>query len=300
MEPIARKQRTEDEDTHCRLRHGLNTDCLARIFQYLDSVDLYTVGEMNVVFNEIIKDFVIPKHTVDFEQIFNEDIAEQFFQRYGTKIQKFLFANPPVTQKHLQLNQFNQFNELNQLIAEHCSIDQLRDVSIYLFGKNQPGHFDLENSDIAELEGDIHARDEKEIINFPSHYSRVEKFIFLWMGLKSMRITLSLTERLLSLSLSNVRLDPNFDWTKFMNLTKLELRDVRGINADKFIEILRRRPNLERFGHCESFEDSTDDALGTYCDDKIRIFHIEDIDPENRNFYHFIPKFKNQRTHYCC
>lgn len=132
---MAREQRTEDEDVNCRLRHGLNTDCLARIFQYLDSEDLYTVGEMNVFYNQIIKDLVIPEHTVVFEEIFNRDIAEQFFQRYGTKIQYLFFAQLPDTQKkHIPFNQFNQFN---QLITQHCSIDQLRDVFICVHETNQ-------------------------------------------------------------------------------------------------------------------------------------------------------------------
>lgn len=51
----------EDIDANCRLRNGLNVHCLAHIFQYLDSADLYTLGEMAKAYKHIINEFVIRK-----------------------------------------------------------------------------------------------------------------------------------------------------------------------------------------------------------------------------------------------
>lgn len=88
MEPTTNQQNTEDKDVNCRLRHGLNVHCLANIFQHLDTQNLHTVGEMNVVHNQIIKDLVIRRHCVHADELIERDIAEQFFQKYGTKIQQ--------------------------------------------------------------------------------------------------------------------------------------------------------------------------------------------------------------------
>lgn len=304
---MAKKQRIENQDRNCRLRHGLNANCLARIFQYLDIMDLYTVGEMNVVYNQIIKDLVIPKHDVNLTQLFSRNIANPFIERYGTKIRKFYFINDNKDEFET-LNQ--QLNHLNQLVTQHCSIDQLRDVTFFLWEANQLNNIDFENIDVDGLRRLFLGGEEEEIINFPSYFQRVERFWFSWNGLKKMRITVSLTECLRHLHLGEVILDPKFDWIKLVNLTELSLLQVRGINSDNFIEFLRQRPNLEVFVHNNSFENSTVqnifDAMGTYCGDKVRSFSNQDNVLDRQDYYNFLSKFKKLKNvnlntiHMCC
>lgn len=277
MEPPTKK----DKDVNCRLRHGLNANCLERIFQYLNSVDLYRVGEMNLFYNQIIEDLVIPKHTVNFEPLLNLNIAEPFFEKYGKKIENIEYSddNKPEFQQIIRLN------HLNQLITQHCSIDQLKDISIFLgWGINS------EHTDSPEY------LNQESIIDFQSNLKRIKKFIFSAYPSNTMRLTVKLTESLRYLQMKDVNLDPNFDWTQLANLTELHLVCVRGIIADNFIELLRQRPKLEVFLHRNSFEDSTVqnifDMLGTYCGEKIRIFKNYDNVCEKRHFYNFISKFK--------
>lgn len=89
MEPSTSQQRTKDKDVNSRLRYGLNTKCLAHIFRYLDSVDLYIVSGMNDFYKQIINELVIPNHSVKFFQLFEKGISgAQVFERFGTRIQK--------------------------------------------------------------------------------------------------------------------------------------------------------------------------------------------------------------------
>lgn len=106
-----------------------------------------------------------------------------------------------------------------------------------------------------------------------------------------------------------MNLDPNFDCTKLVNLTELDLLIVRGINADKFIQFLRR-PSLENFRNYTSFENSTAEKIfyttGTYCGEKICQF-VNNNNEVLENFsYKFISNFKNLKKaklsakHICC
>lgn len=104
MSIAPKRIKLEDKDANCRLRHELNVHCLAHIFQYLNSADLYRVGGMNEFYNGIINDLVIPKHKVDFGQLCRQGITiPEMFERYGTKIQWiiFLYQNAKSTINHL-------------------------------------------------------------------------------------------------------------------------------------------------------------------------------------------------------
>lgn len=46
----------KDKDANCRLRHGLNFFCLAKVSQHLDGAELYTVGRMNEFYKGIIRE----------------------------------------------------------------------------------------------------------------------------------------------------------------------------------------------------------------------------------------------------
>lgn len=84
MESSTSQQHTKDIDANCRLRHGLNIKCLAQIFQYLDSIDLYTVSGMNNFYKKIINDLVIPNHVVDFYELFKQGICGSLvFERFA-------------------------------------------------------------------------------------------------------------------------------------------------------------------------------------------------------------------------
>lgn len=266
----------EDKDVNCRLRHGLNVHCLAIIFQYLDnSVDLYTVGGMNDIYKQIINDFVIPKHTIDFYELYKKGIIiSQVFERYGTKIKRFSFTNtfslteyPENTTTRCLLQSINQF----------CTADQFKMVKI------------------------IYKCNLSEHVVLPIQFQKVEKFEFSGCSdtyFLSELLTVQFSESLRYLRLEFITLDTNFDWSKLKNLNQLYLKSVRGINKRNFIDFLHHRPNLEVFHHDKhTFEDSTQDilnAMAEYCGDRIQEYS-DVISRERRvqNPYNFISKLKN-------
>lgn len=90
MERVNKKHK--DLDWNCRLRHGLNVDCLAHIFQYENSSDLYRTCEMNGFYRQIINELVIPKHEVNFNDLDKRHITpSQIFEKYGSNIKKINF-----------------------------------------------------------------------------------------------------------------------------------------------------------------------------------------------------------------
>lgn len=86
----------------------------------------------------------------------------------------------------------------------------------------------------------------QEPIKLPAQFRKVET-----LRLYKIKLTEHFLESVRYLTLSGIKLDPNFDWTKLTNLTKLYLNHVNIIKRN-FIEFLRQRPKLESFSHDQS------------------------------------------------
>lgn len=269
--PNPKRGKFEDKDENCRLRYGLNVHCLAEIFQYLNSDDLYTVGEMNEFYRQIINDLVISKHEVDFNKLFERYIKiSKMFDRYGTKIRKFYFSD---------YENNNGIHKLVQLITKYCAIDQLKSVRMNC----------------------------QSLVNLPIQFKNIELFDYTGKAeifLYEPHLYVPLSESLRYLRLANINLDPNFDWTKLKNLTQLYLKDVYEINEENFIEFLKLRPKLEAFQHDGfTFEDSTANIckmMAKYCGNHIQYYSGEllpvqddSLDGPVRDLYGFLSGFKN-------
>lgn len=207
----------EAKDANCRLRHRLNVDCLAEIFQYLDSADLYRVGEMNEFYKQIIDVLVIRKHGITVDNLHDRgtSIAE-VFERYGTNIRKINFKHSPDDYAHT-------VEKFLQSIAKYCATDQLKSATIKF-----------------QFQDNIH-------MTLPIQFRNVKMLEIYGWGRKYLSAQMS--ECLQHLRLERVKLDPNFDWTQLKSLRKLYLKGVSQINAQNFIALLRYRPNLEVFHH---------------------------------------------------
>lgn len=267
----------EDKDANCRLRHGLNIHCLAHIFQYLNSVDLYTVGEMNGFYKQIINDLVISKHEFDFDKLYQRRITiSQVFKRYGKQIRKFNF---------IDRNEKQTIEQLIKSINRYCATDQLKSAVIVC----------------------------SRSVFLPTQFRKVEKLAFSGGG----QLLAQLSGSLRRLRLDDIDLDPNFSWKKLINLREIYLSDVRGIKPQRFIHFLQQRPNLAIFHHDRySFKDSTRDVcerLAQYCGNHVREYsgvmptNQEDGDGEasEGNMFDFISGLKNLKkicltTHQIC
>lgn len=263
----------KDQDVNCRLRYGLNVHCLAEIFQYLDSVDLNTLAEMNEFYHHTINDLIIPKHTVNLNRLYDRGISmAKVFKRFGTKIRKFRFEEHLCDTEH-------SIKRLCELIRKHCAIDQLKCVEITC-------NFDQT----------------AESIQMPIQFRNVEKFKFKG-GFKSLMGQLFESVRYLHLSYTN--LGANFDWTKLKNLKHLYLNKVHGINVPNFIELFRLGPKIEIFKHynLHNFPDgSIHDvcaAMAKYCGNDIREYHGMIYPKEPMlplNLYGFLSGFRNVKN----
>lgn len=267
----------DQNDENCRLRNGLNVHCLAHIFQYLHTPDLFVLGGMNDYYKEIINNLVISKHQANFVRLFNQNISvEEIFERYGTKIQNFFFVDRRAT---------NTIDQLVQCAEQYCSIDQLKIVKIYC------GFYG-------------------EFKDLPIQFKNVKHLEF--NGFRQGEISMQLSDSLQYLNLSYVNLNSSFDWTQLKSLKELYLDSVNGIEADKFIDLICQRPKLEVFHHSNTFGDFTQDvcdAMGKYCGNYIRdysgAFDYPTFGAPTNHVYDFISGFKNVKkihlvTHQFC
>lgn len=109
-------------------------------------------------------------------------------------------------------------------------------------------------------------------------FQKVEKFTFHeYYDDKDdqSQLPLQFSESLRYLSLRNINLNSNFDWTQL----KRYLKRVNGINVQNFIEFLHQRPNLEVFHHDENvFKGSTQficETMSEYSGNQILIYSGE-------------------------
>lgn len=270
----SKKTKSTNGNKNCRLRHGLNFDCLAHIFQYLDSRDLNTLGAMSHTYKCIIRDLVIPKHEIRLSGLSERQTILKIFRRYGSKMQKLYFNDSN--------NAFN-VKDLAKSIQQFCPTDQLKCVQIYCRVN----------------------RVDNKIVHLPSHFQKVTKFVF--HGANRRLLSIDLSECLCHLDLAEIDLKPKFNWTKFQNLKELHLKLVFGINVKKFIEFLQQKPNLEVFHHDQfAFGNATQkvcEAVAKYCGNYIRDYAGEMCPAQNT--HNFISGFKSLKkvcltTYHAC
>lgn len=100
------------ENANCRLRHGLNVQCLGHIFQNLSCLDTYEIGEINEFYKEIIHDLVISKCEINHDSLSGAGIRiSKIFERYGTKIENIIFDD---------INEVHAIQKLIQSIIQYC------------------------------------------------------------------------------------------------------------------------------------------------------------------------------------
>lgn len=114
-----------------------------------------------------------------------------------------------------------------------------------------------------------------------------------------LRLPIRLSESLQNLVLKNIDLLPSFDWTELINLTKIDIINVRKFNKQNFIEFIRRRPRLKHFYLYSPLDDGIGkeigEALGKYCGDQIQYFSYQNNNnsgTRNEHFYNFLSELK--------
>lgn len=222
MNPGTSTQSTIDLDADNRPRHGLNPHCLAHIFQFVDTKDLWTLyGGMNNHFKEVINDWLLQNYKIQIIETEHPMNLTELFERHGKYIQKFAF-----------ISDYAKMGNILQQIDQHCAVDQFK-------------HTELEI--LTEISFDILYNQLDQLINFPIHHFRkVETFWLKGVFPMLTRASLPQFESLRVLNLCQVEFVKDFDWTALKNVIELDLVQVVGINVDNFFQYIRQEPELQR------------------------------------------------------
>lgn len=117
-----------EQDKNCRLRNGLNMDCLVEIFEKLETDDLIRLGTMSSYYKQIINDHVIRKHLVTLFSYRSSKTPSEYsskyaplFEMYGKRITKLRFVGYSTC-----------LTGLFDLIIQYCSTDQLISIDLQL------------------------------------------------------------------------------------------------------------------------------------------------------------------------
>lgn len=271
----------ESADTNCRLRNGLNVNCLVEIFQYLDTDELFTLGTMNSFYKGIINDYIMRGHLVILRSYGNSQAMpeylsrySEFFEMFGKKITRISFAGNAAC-----------LDGLFDFIIRYCARDQLKEIDIWYYDTYHAASFDIIQQYFRTME--IFTLDCAETA-----------FQLNFMPLLQSCNALRSLKLVVHGNISSI-----FDWAGMLNLRKLEL--VFGqISESTFIEFLQKRPKLQHFVSNLTFDriDTVGHALAKYCGNQMRDFSYFH---RNLNYvsmgelmarYDFLSKFTNLKS----
>lgn len=72
----------------CRLRHGLNDDCLCEIFKYLDVHSLIQLCKLDVYYKNLILQSIIGKKLIEFKPLQKCWTMYKIFREFGKSMRK--------------------------------------------------------------------------------------------------------------------------------------------------------------------------------------------------------------------
>lgn len=259
-----------DENKMCRLKHGLNVDCLIYIFKCLNTDDLFSLCNVDVYFKEIIKNYVIPKCKLVFDARQNRSNGE-LFELFEGKIR--------------QISYFNNCNiaEFIRKMAKYCP-DGLKELEI-----NNIPRIGLEksinclNKSIKRFQATGHCLRDLERLTLRSRPQ--EKILYdILFG----HIEIPVIKEL--------------NWISLLNLKELHLIHLQNIDEECLIEFFCQRPKLEHFVNELSIVNmkKIGEVMTEYCADQIQIFRDQGSyafgyihESTIRTRYDFLSKFKN-------
>lgn len=115
------KDDTESRLANCRLRHGLNEDCLCEVFIYLGVYDLIQLCELDIYFQNLITKWVIGKKLVNFTKMDPCWTTNKIFQVFGKSMRKIKIAEE---------NTLGCFERFLNFVTQYCSIGGLTHIEL--------------------------------------------------------------------------------------------------------------------------------------------------------------------------
>lgn len=252
-----------DPDGNCRLRHGLNADCLAKIFSYLEVSTLMDLAEMNDYYRQIIHDFVIHKKRAEFSEV-SEYNHLTYFRFFGQRLKRFHFMGGQMEFYEL-LEQLLRFSAENQIISADFNFwcSEFEEYNWFLVVRAMQHFQNVERATICGEKDDICSRFIRDVVSIllrnSNHLQKLKLEHLKWGN--------------------DIRI---FHWDQMTNLTDLELVDVN-VETGAILNYIQRRPRLERFVNRASIENNAMEEIGAalaeYCKETIHTF--SDINNES-------------------
>lgn len=121
----------------CRLRMGLNDDCLIAIFEYLEPKDLMNVSSMDLHFEKLTR-IVVPRKWIFLKSIIHT--RSSFFKKFGNEVRKLNISgarepNEECKGKYTGMNadttRWLNVQWLSKLRELHMTIQKKNDVLLF-------------------------------------------------------------------------------------------------------------------------------------------------------------------------
>lgn len=267
----------------CRLRHGLNIDCLCEVFKFLDVYDLIQLCNFDIYFQTLIKKWVIGKKLVNFTKMDPCWTTDKIFKTFGETMRNIRIG---------QENTLGSFEHFLNFVIKYCTIGGLTNVDLRFSTPKA-------SNTVMEQSMPYFSNLRKLVLN--DNYSRVSYDTFL-AGISTT------AKRLTHLTLEGVNVTGEWLVNGLMNnlrefrLNTSKRRDM-SIDITDLCTFLRSQPNLELFSYVGD-DDITDVAetmaeyctkLKTYVDFQLGNPHdrrMPSITAQMMHRYSFIRKFK--------
>lgn len=105
----------------CRLRHGLNEDCLCKIFNYLGVYDLIQLCELDIYYQNLIAKYIIGKKLINFTKMDPCWTTNKIFQVFGKTMRKIKIAEE---------NTLGCFERFLNFVIQNCSVGTLTEIEL--------------------------------------------------------------------------------------------------------------------------------------------------------------------------
>lgn len=272
--PVEAAGLDRDKDADCRLRHGLNPDCLEEIFKYLDQSDMLALSKMNSHYKEIIVDRIIPLIQLNLTESCAQN--KQLMAEFGASVKSIKFKGDR-----------KAFELLMTLINDYCNVNQLKKLDIITCKDKR-----IDSSNCCH----------PDLVNRTQKYFRKLHFVAInenssnWEFLQEL---FALSNGIRVLQLENVNLKGRFqNWTHLDELTDLTLIGIERfhqIKMEKFIEFLSRGTRLQRF-FSDDWCFKMNEAIAEHCSKTIHTFgdlRKWPLDEYSLTRYDYLDKFEN-------
>lgn len=205
----------------CRLRHGLNEDCLCEIFYYLSLCDLIQLCELDIYYQDLISKWIIGKKVIDFTEPNPYWTAVEMFEVFGKTMRKIKIGNQ-------SLEWF--FN----LVIRYCALGVLTEIEL------NDCHFGMPTPNMEEAMPFF--SNLRKLVLHQNDNIKCDQFFLSRISIVAVNLTH------LTLDGVNVRDEWFLEGDRWTDLKELQLRHA-SIQINNLSEFLRTKSKLEVFSY---------------------------------------------------